>query len=91
MAHNTDASFPLWDALATTTSVVAQFLLSRRFIENWLLWIFVDVLSIGLYIAKDLWPTTGLYLAFLTMAVWGLIEWRRTLALQQRVTEAAKA
>jgi nicotinamide mononucleotide transporter len=58
--------------------VVAQALLSRRKIENWLFWIGVDVLSIGLFAVKGLYLTAGLYVVFLGLAIWGLLSWMRT-------------
>lgn len=77
MHFYTDASYPWWDAGVAIPSVAAQILLSRRFVENWWLWILVDLLAIGLYAAKDLWLTAGLYLVFLGLATWGLVAWRR--------------
>jgi nicotinamide mononucleotide transporter len=78
MMHRfTDASYPYWDASAAILSVVAQILLARRYIENWHLWILVDLLSIGLYAAKGLWLTMILYAIFLVLAAWGLFEWNR--------------
>ena len=81
----TDASYPWWDASVAIPSVAAQILLSRRFVENWWLWILVDLLAVGLYAAKDLWLTAGLYLVFLGLATWGLIAWRRALAAGEPV------
>ena len=77
MARFTDASLPWWDAGVAVTSVAAQILLAQRRIENWLLWIAVDVASIGLYAVKGLWLTMILYMVFLLLAIWGLIDWRR--------------
>lgn len=78
LMHNyTDASYPWWDAAVAILSVAAQILLSRRFVENWVLWIVVDLLAIGLYAAKDLWLTAGLYGIFLGLATWGLVAWAR--------------
>nr|WP_208408642.1 nicotinamide riboside transporter PnuC [Sphingomonas vulcanisoli] len=77
MARFTDAAFPYLDAANAMISIVAQIMLSRRWIENWPLWIFVDVLQIGLYVAKGLVPTALLYCLFLIMSVWGWIEWSR--------------
>jgi hypothetical protein len=59
-------------------SLVAQFLLSRKVLENWLFWIVVDVLAIGVYAVKDLYATTVLYAVFLAMAVAGWFAWKRT-------------
>ena len=80
MMHRlTDASFPWWDASVAMLSVVAQILMTRRAVENWWFWIVVDILSIGLYAAKGLWLTMGLYTVFLVMAAGGLIAWQRRL------------
>lgn len=74
----TDATLPWWDATVAIVSVAAQIMLSRRLLENWVLWIAVDILSIGLYAVKELWLTMVLYMVFLLLAVWGLADWRRT-------------
>ncbi|MFQ1702846.1 nicotinamide riboside transporter PnuC [Loktanella agnita] len=76
MARLTDASFPYWDGAVAALSVLAQFLLSRRHIESWYLWIAVDVLAIGLFWVKDLTPTAALYGVFLGLAILGLFQWR---------------
>ena len=76
MHRFTDAAFPWWDAAVAMLSVAAQVLMSRRLIENWILWITVDVLAIGLYAAKDLWLTAVLYAIFLALSAWGLLDWR---------------
>ena len=76
MHRFTDASFPWWDASVAMTSVAAQILMSVRKLENWWLWIAANVLSIGLYAAKALWITTGLYVFLLGLAIWGLARWQ---------------
>src|SRR5262249_12409878 len=80
MHHYTDASFPYVDAFATVASLIAQWLLGRKRLESWLIWIVVDVTSIGLYVAKELYLTTGLYVVFLVLAALGLREWKKTVA-----------
>ena len=72
-----DAAFPYWDGSIAVLSVTAQFLMSRRYIENWVLWILVDVLAVGLFYAKGLYPTAALYTVFLVMATMGLLQWQR--------------
>jgi nicotinamide mononucleotide transporter len=80
--HNlTNASYPFWDATITGLSVVAQLLMSRRYLENWILWIMVDLLAVGLYAVKGLGPTTILYLVFLVLAVLGWFRWMRALRM----------
>jgi nicotinamide mononucleotide transporter len=78
MYRLTDAAFPFIDALATVASLVAQWLLARKVLESWLVWIVVDVVSIGLYIAKRLYPTAALYLVFLVLAIQGYFAWKRS-------------
>jgi nicotinamide mononucleotide transporter len=52
---------------------------TRKWIENWWLWIVVDVVYVGMYLMKALYLTAGLYLVFVMLAVMGLVEWRRSL------------
>ncbi|MDH5434809.1 MAG: nicotinamide riboside transporter PnuC [Gammaproteobacteria bacterium] len=77
MSHYTNASHPFWDGSIAVLSMLAQFLLARRHIQNWYLWIVVDVLAIGLFIVKKLEPTAALYFVFLIMCIIGLKEWRK--------------
>ena len=79
MHRHTDAAYPWWDAGIAMLSVAGQILLSRRYWENWALWIAVDLLAIPLYAVRDLWATSALYAVFLAMSVWGLIGWRRAM------------
>ena len=72
----TDAAAPIWDSAVAALSVTAQFLMSRRHIESWLLWIVVDVLAIGLFYTRDLAPTAALYFIFLGLAITGYVQWR---------------
>ena len=74
MARYTDASYPFWDGAIAALSVLAQYMLARRWLESWFLWITVDVLAIGLFITKDLAPTAALYGVFLILAIIGLIQ-----------------
>ena len=78
---HTDAALPYWDSSTTAISLVAQVLLSRRNIENWLLWIGVDVAYVGMYWHRELYLTSGLYLVFLGLAAYGYWQWRREMAL----------
>lgn len=77
MHRFTDASYPWVDAIIAIASVAAQILMARRRIENWWLWIAVDLASVPLYAAKGLTLTMGLYVIYLALAVWGLIDWHR--------------
>jgi nicotinamide mononucleotide transporter len=77
MHRFTDASYPYWDAMIAMFSIAAQIMMSRRYLENWWLWIAVNCLSIPLYLLKGLYPTAGLYALFLILAVIGLVDWQR--------------
>ena len=77
MDQLTDADYPYWDGSIAILSVLAQFLLSRRRLESWFLWIAVDLLAIGLFWVKGLYPTSALYAVFLVLAIIGLFNWSR--------------
>jgi nicotinamide mononucleotide transporter len=73
----TDTDVPWWDAFPTALSLVGQILLGRKFIENWPLWIVVDVASIGLFAYKTLWLTAALYATFIALCVLGWRRWAK--------------
>lgn len=73
----TDSDVPHIDGFLTAGSLLGQLLLSRKKVENWIVWIVVDVLYVGLYIHKDLYATAVLYAAFVVMAVFGWRAWAR--------------
>jgi nicotinamide mononucleotide transporter len=79
MAHRTDAAFPYWDAFILVFSLIAQWLQARKNLENWAGWMIVNVVAIGVYWAKDLRLTSGLYVVFLGLAVAGHLAWRKAL------------
>jgi nicotinamide mononucleotide transporter len=83
MARFTDAAAPIVDAGVAGFSIAAQVLMARRKLENWVVWIGVDVVAIGLYASRGLTWTAGLYGLFLILCVVGLIDWRRALRAQQ--------
>lgn len=86
--HSTDASFPWLDSALAAGSLVAQYLQARKWIENWLLWIAVDLAYVGMYVAKALLATALLYLAFTALAVSGWLAWRNSLAARRLATAA---
>ena len=81
----TDTDVPWSDGFVTALSVVGQVLLARKFIENWGVWLAVNLVSVGLFVHKGLWLTVGLYAVFAALSVAGYLAWRR------RLTEAAAA
>ena len=82
---------PFLDAFTTVLSLAAQYLLNRKSIENWYLWITVDVLYIYLYIVRDLQLTALLYAVFLGLCLAGLWQWRRALRREATSQDAALA
>jgi len=83
LMHYTDSDVPWWDALPTALSLIGQALMGRKLIENWLVWLVVNVISVGLFVYKGLWLTCVLYLIFIAMSALGWREW------QKRLTTAA--
>ena len=75
MHRYTDAAMPFADSTIAGASVAAQILLGFRRIENWVLWIAIDVGAVMLYIDRGLFPTAGLYGGMLVMSLFGLKEW----------------
>ena len=75
----TDSPIPYWDAFTTSASIVATWMLARKFLEHWIVWVIVDLVSMALYIYRGLYPTTILFAVYTTMAVVGFIQWRKEL------------
>jgi nicotinamide mononucleotide transporter len=75
----TDADVPYIDAAATSASFIAQFLIAKKKIENWILWIIVNCTYISVYIYKDLWLYAILFTIYLVMAVIGYKKWKKQL------------
>lgn len=70
---------PFQDAVTTVLSLIAQYLITKKFIENWFVWIAADLIYIPLYAWKGLYLTAFLYAIFLLMCAQGLLEWKRSL------------
>lgn len=71
-------SLPYLDSALTTVSLVAQWMMTRKILENWILWIAADVVYVPMYVYKGLPVTAGLYVVFLMLAVIGLVGWWRS-------------
>lgn len=76
--HYTDSDVPYIDGACTAVSFTAQFLMTRKVLQNWILWIIVDACYVPLYIYKQLALTAILYLLFLILATIGYIDWRKS-------------
>ena len=86
LARFTDAALPYLDSATTSTSLVAQWMMTRKILENWAVWVVVDVVYVGMFIFKKLYLTAGLYAVFLVLAVMGFIQWKRSLAGREQET-----
>jgi nicotinamide mononucleotide transporter len=75
----TNSTVPVLDSLITALSLAAQFMMTRKWIENWLVWITANCISVGLLIYKGLYVTSALYLVYQVLCVLGLLEWRKAL------------
>lgn len=75
----TDSTIPYWDAFTTAASFVATWMLARKMIEHWLIWVVVDSVSLGLYIYKGLYPTVILFAVYTLLALLGYFEWKKKL------------
>jgi nicotinamide mononucleotide transporter len=82
LARFTDAALPYLDSATTSTSLVAQWMMTRKILENWLLWITVDIVYVPMFISQGLYATALLYAAFLVLAVMGFVDWRRSVVPQ---------
>ncbi len=79
LRSTTDASLPFMDASLSTTSLVAQWMMTRKKLENWIVWIILDVAYVGMFMYKRLHITAVLYAVFLALAVRGFFDWRRSM------------
>ena len=83
----TNSTVPVLDSLITALSLAAQFMMARKWIENWGVWILANFLSIGLLVYKGLYLTSGLYAVYQVLCALGLVEWVRA----RRQVSAASA
>ena len=76
----TDTDVPWWDAFPTAASLIGQWLLGRKYVENWPTWVVVNLVSVALFAYKGLWLTVVLYLVFIAMSFVGWRAWQRLAA-----------
>lgn len=79
LKNYTDSPVPVGDSLTTALSLVATWMLARKYIEHWIIWVFVDFLSAVLYAFKNLWPTVILFVVYTIMAIVGYYSWKKDL------------
>jgi len=77
LVNFTDSTVPFFDSMTTALCITAMWMLSRKYIEQWLVWLAVDLITTGLYIYKDLYITAALYALYSILAVIGYIKWKK--------------
>jgi len=77
LGRYTDSPIPFGDAFTTSLSIIATWMLARKKIEQWLIWIFIDLVSAGLYLYRGLYPTVFLFVVYTVMAGIGYLEWHK--------------
>jgi len=85
----TDSNVPFWDGLTTALSLAAQYMLSKKLLENWWVWMTADLVYIALYCYKSLYLTGILYAIFFAMCIAGYSQWRKSLTQGPTVTREA--
>lgn len=75
--NHTTASYPYLDSFCTACSIVAQFFMARKVLQNWLLWIFVDIIYVGVYLFKGLHLTAVMYAVYVVLALIGYLDWKK--------------
>jgi nicotinamide mononucleotide transporter len=79
LRHQTNDALPFADAAVTAFSLVAQWMATRKWLENWLLWIVLNVANVAICVSQGLYPMSALYVFFLVLAVLGFREWSRSM------------
>lgn len=77
----TDSTVPWGDSFTTALSIVALWMLARKYVEQWLVWMVVDIVCTGLYIYKGLFPTAGLYAFYSVISVFGYLKWKKMIKI----------
>lgn len=77
LTNYTDSTVPWTDSFTTAASIIALWMLARKYVEQWLVWMVVDAVSCGLYIYKSLYFTALLYGIYTIIAIFGYYKWKR--------------
>ena len=81
----TDSDIPWGDSFTTAASIIATWMLARKLLEHWLLWIVIDIVAACLYIYKGLYPTAFLYIVYSLIAIAGYKQWNNSMETNQNV------
>lgn len=82
LSEFTDSRVPFFDSMSTAMSIVAMWMLSRKLVEQWLVWLVVDMISVGLYLYKGIPITAMLYTLYCALAVAGYMRWRKQVLIK---------
>ena len=86
LARYTDAALPIPDSITTVAALLATWMVTRKILENWLWWMGIDLVSIGLYLDRDLALTAALFAGYVILAAAGWWQWRQAFQCQQQAT-----
>lgn len=78
----TNNALPILDSITTALSLLGQILLTRKFLENWLIWLMANFLYLVVYFKRELYLTMGLYSIFILVSIYGFVYWKKQLAGQ---------
>jgi nicotinamide mononucleotide transporter len=82
LINHTNSTVPYADAFTTALSVIAMWMLSRKYVEQWLVWLVVDVVTTWLYFYKDIPISASLYALYSCLAIVGYMRWRKIMRMQ---------
>jgi len=74
----TDAAMPFLDSIVSVWGIIATYWLAKKYLENWIVWIIIDSISVGICIYKDLYPTSVQYFVFIVLAFVGYFQWKKS-------------
>ena len=80
----TDSPVPYGDAFVTALSITATWMLARKLIEQWWVWVVVNLVSLVLFIWKDLYPTSILFFFYFTLAIYGYYQWKKEMVKSEK-------
>lgn len=89
LSRYTDSSVPFGDALTTALSIVATWMMARKILEHWIFWVFIDFMSLCLYLYKGLYATTILFAVYTISAIIGYFEWRKSIHINSAETSSS--
>jgi nicotinamide mononucleotide transporter len=84
LSEHSSAAWPYVDSFTTWSSVIATYLVARKYLQNWLYWIVIDAVSVPLYFERELFLTALLFVAYIIIAFIGYRSWRKTLLGSQQ-------